>query len=298
MVPSWTDSFLDRAGGETADDLAFRERVEEQRRQHREAGVGQHEREVGRVLRRDVVDADRQRCACRGRPSTSKGSRNAFQLVTSVITATVLSTGRESGNMTDQYRRHGPQPSIAAASCNSCGTARKNGRMMMIEIGSTNAACGSATPNGLLSSPVWRSTMNSGRIATATGNSSPSVNSPYTSSRPLNRIAGEHERRQRRGRQHERRSSAGRSACCSRPGARTSSSGGWPCSCRSTHGSGSPTGLVTSCWLVRKPPSHENMSGTSTTAEHDERRPGRAATRLTVRGLTRRRRGCRLGTDR
>ena len=50
--------------------------------------------------------------------------------------------------------------------------------MITIEIGSANAACGSATPSGLLSRPIWRSTMNSGRIATATGNSRPSVNSP------------------------------------------------------------------------------------------------------------------------
>ena len=58
--------------------------------------------------------------------------------------------------------------------------------MMMIAIGSPNAACGRATPSGLLSNPIWRSTMNSGRIATATGNSRPSVNSPYTNSRPRN----------------------------------------------------------------------------------------------------------------
>ncbi len=58
------------------------------------------------------------------------------------------------------------------------GIARKNGRITMIAIGSPNAACGKATPSGLLSSPSWRSVMNNGRIATATGNSSPSVNSP------------------------------------------------------------------------------------------------------------------------
>src|SRR6478735_10975687 len=39
MVPSWTVSFLDRAGGEATDDLAFCERVEEQGGQHRQAGV-------------------------------------------------------------------------------------------------------------------------------------------------------------------------------------------------------------------------------------------------------------------
>ena len=51
---------------------------------------------------------------------------------------------------------------------------------MMIVIGSPNAACGRATPSGLSSSPRLRSMMNSGRIATANGNSSPSVNSVYS----------------------------------------------------------------------------------------------------------------------
>ena len=40
---------------------------------------------------------------------------------------------------------------MAAASWSSFGMARKNGRMMTIEIGNANAACGIATPSGLLS---------------------------------------------------------------------------------------------------------------------------------------------------
>ncbi len=37
-----------------------------------------------------------------GSTSTSSGSRNAFQLPTIVITAIVLSTGRDSGSMIDR----------------------------------------------------------------------------------------------------------------------------------------------------------------------------------------------------
>ena len=58
--------------------------------------------------------------------------------------------------------------------------------MMMIATGSPNAACGRATPSGLLSNPICRNVRKSGRIATATGNSRPRPNSPYTTSRPRN----------------------------------------------------------------------------------------------------------------
>ena len=46
---------------------------------------------------------------------------------------------------------------------------------MTIVSGSPNAACGRATPSGLSSRPRLRSMTKSGRIATANGNSSPSV---------------------------------------------------------------------------------------------------------------------------
>ena len=105
----------------------------------------------------------------------TSGSRNAFQLPTTASTETVASTGRESGSRMRQKKRNGPQPSIAAASCSSFGKLAKNGRRMMIVIGSPKAACGSATPSGLSSSPRFRTMMKTGRIATATGNSSPSV---------------------------------------------------------------------------------------------------------------------------
>ena len=101
MVPSWTGSFLDRAGGETADDLAFGEGVEEQ--------AGSIARLVyASTSAKSVVYWEEMlltpigSVCLLGSTSTSNGSRNAFQLVTSVITATVLSTGRDSGNITDQ----------------------------------------------------------------------------------------------------------------------------------------------------------------------------------------------------
>lgn len=53
--------------------------------------------------------------------------------------------------------------------------------------GSANAACGSATPSGLLIRSRLRTRMNSGRIATVRGNSSPMVKNVYTPSRPRNR---------------------------------------------------------------------------------------------------------------
>ena len=105
--------------------------------------------------------------------STSSGSRKAFQLATTASTETVARTGRDSGRTIFQKNRNGPQPSMAAASSSSAGMLRKNGRSTMIVVGRANAACGRATPNELLISPKDRSEMNSGRIATATGNSSP-----------------------------------------------------------------------------------------------------------------------------
>ena len=54
---------------------------------------------------------------------------------------------------------------------------RKNGRRMTIVIGSANAACGSATPERVADEPEFRTRTNSGRIATADGNSSPNTKS-------------------------------------------------------------------------------------------------------------------------
>ena len=90
-------------------------------------------------------------------------------------TETVASTGRDSGSRMRTKKRNGPQPSMAAASCRSDGMLWKNGRRMMIVIGRPKAACGSATPSGLSSSPRLRTMMKIGRIAIATGKSSPSV---------------------------------------------------------------------------------------------------------------------------
>ena len=89
----------------------------------------------------------------------------------------MASTGCESGSRIRQKKRNGPQPSIAAASCSSFGNDAKKGRRITIVSGSPNAASGRATPNGVPSSPRLRTMMKIGRIATATGNSSPSVNS-------------------------------------------------------------------------------------------------------------------------
>ena len=48
---------------------------------------------------------------------------------------------------------------------------------MMTVMGRAKAACGSATPHHELSSVSCRMRMNSGRMATAAGKSSPSTNS-------------------------------------------------------------------------------------------------------------------------
>ena len=131
---------------------------------------------------------------------------------------------------------------------------RKNGRRMTIDSGSPKAACGSATPSGLPDRPSWRMRMNSGRIATAVGNSSPNMNSVYIASRPRNRIRGEDERRQRRAahrdadrddrddhavaaarpRTRQRSRPTGRRRSCRRPtgrgSARPGSAASWPLS--------------------------------------------------------------------
>ena len=108
-----------------------------------------------------------------GRTAPPAAAGTAFQLPTMASTATVASTGRDSGSRIRQKKPNGPQPSIGAASSSSVGMLRKNGRRMMIVSGSPNAAWGRATPSGLSSSPRSRTRMNSGRIATATGNSRP-----------------------------------------------------------------------------------------------------------------------------
>ena len=108
--------------------------------------------------------------------SITSGSRNWFQLETSASTATVTRTGFDSGRRMRKKNPSGPQPSIAAASSSSFGMLRKNGRRMMIVSGSAKAASGRARPSGLSSSPMSRTRMSSGRIATVTGNSRPSVN--------------------------------------------------------------------------------------------------------------------------
>ena len=111
-----------------------------------------------------------------GSPSMTRGSRKAFQLWTIASTEIVASTGRDIGSAITRKNRNGPQPSIAAASSSSGGMARKKGRSTMTEVGRRKAAWGSATPSGLLSRSRLRTVMNSGRTATVTGNSSPSVN--------------------------------------------------------------------------------------------------------------------------
>src|SRR5690349_13439252 len=93
-----------------------------------------------------------------GRPSTSSGSRNAFQLLTTASTDTVTSAGRDSGSRMRRKNRIRPQPSMVAASSSSPGMARMNGRRITIVTGSANAACGTATA----SSPV-RSRLRSSR---------------------------------------------------------------------------------------------------------------------------------------
>ena len=68
--------------------------------------------------------------------------------MTTARIATVISAGRESGSSTRQKKPNREQPSIAAASSSSTGTARMNGRRITIVSGSPNAASGSATPSG------------------------------------------------------------------------------------------------------------------------------------------------------
>ena len=79
---------------------------------------------------------------------TSSGSRNAFQLPTMARTATVASAGRDSGSSDP------PEEAERAAAVDArprpparSGMARKNGRRMMIVMGSAKAACGRATPH-------------------------------------------------------------------------------------------------------------------------------------------------------
>ena len=108
--------------------------------------------------------------------------------MTTASTLTVARAGRARGSRTRQKNPNELQPSIRAASSSSAGMLRKNGRRMTIVSGSANAACGSATPHGVPVRPRFRTRMNSGRIATAVGNSSPNTNSVNSASRPRNCI--------------------------------------------------------------------------------------------------------------
>ena len=99
-------------------------------------------------------------------------------------TPTVARAGRESGRRIRQKKPNDPQPSIDAASSSSLGMLLKNGRRMTTVRGRPKAASGRAIPSGLSSSPRSRTRMNRGRIATAAGNSRPSVNRVYRTSRP------------------------------------------------------------------------------------------------------------------
>ena len=80
-----------------------------------------------------------------------------FQLVITDRIVTVISAGRVSGSRTRQKNPNDVQPSIAAASSSSAGTARMNGRRMITVIGIPNAASGSATPSSVSSRWSWRS---------------------------------------------------------------------------------------------------------------------------------------------
>ena len=173
-----SSSSLDRPGREPADDLALGDDVED--------SAGTIDSVVkARTSAVSAVYCDRRSSS---RPSgrvhwfavrrTSSGSRNAFQLPTMARTATVASAGRESGSATRQKKPNVLQPSMRAASSSSKGMARKKGRRMMIVRGRREGGLRQRHAPAELSAGVsCRMRMNSGRMATAAGKSSPSTNS-------------------------------------------------------------------------------------------------------------------------
>jgi hypothetical protein len=66
------------------------------------------------------------------------------------------------------------------------GKAIRKGRRMTMVTGSANAACGSTTPQIVLTSCRSRTIRNNGTMATAIGNIRPSVNRENSASRPRN----------------------------------------------------------------------------------------------------------------
>ena len=87
----------------------------------------------------------------------------------------MITPGSESGRTIRQKKPSRLQPSIAAASWSSFGMARRNGTRMITVIGSPNAICGRITPPISFISPMLRTMMYSGVIATVMGNISPAA---------------------------------------------------------------------------------------------------------------------------
>ena len=152
---------------------------------------------VGRVLgasswsRRAAASSCRPRSARPAAAGTRSRSRRSPAPRRWPAPGATAAAGSARRSGTGRSRRSPRRPGARS------GSVAKNGRRITIVIGSPNAAWGRATPSGLSSRPRLRTMMKIGRIATATGNSSPSVKTRVEQLAAREREAREDERRQR-----------------------------------------------------------------------------------------------------
>src|SRR5262249_14702833 len=139
--------------------------------------------------------------------STTSGSRNAFQLLTTASIDTGDSTGPDNGSRIRQKNRNGPQRSVAPDSCCAFGNEAENGLRLTIASGTVDRAPGDARQRAEQPEPVAQDDVGPGRVGGGEQEQDTEVRTERP--QPRDREAREHERGGRRERDGQERREPG-----------------------------------------------------------------------------------------